>query len=76
MRVQSQENSKILGRAKTCALGELADRTGLTKGYLSRIENSKNPPPISTLEESQNALGADITDLFCQTRGYPKRIKS
>ena len=57
---------KLRALRKECdiSLSELADRTGLTKGYLSRIENSENPPPISTLGKIASALGADITDLF------------
>ena len=55
---------KALRKNSKISLAELADRTGLTKGYLSRIENSENPPPISTLGKIAVALGADITDLF------------
>ncbi len=55
---------KELRKSKNISLGELADQIGLTKGYLSRIENSENPPPISTLGKIATALGADITDLF------------
>jgi transcriptional regulator with XRE-family HTH domain len=55
---------RALRKNKKVSLGELAEQTGLTKGYLSRIENSENPPPISTLGKIATALGVDITDLF------------
>jgi transcriptional regulator with XRE-family HTH domain len=55
---------RALRKSKDVTLGELAEQTGLTKGYLSRIENSENPPPISTLGKIATALGSDITDLF------------
>jgi transcriptional regulator with XRE-family HTH domain len=55
---------RALRKGKNVSLSELAEQTGLTKGYLSRIENSSNPPPISTLGKIATALGADITDLF------------
>ncbi len=55
---------KDLRKSKKVRLVDLAERTGLTKGYLSRIENSKSPPPIATLGRIAEALGADITDLF------------
>ena len=55
---------RALRKSRNLSLSELAEQTGLTKGYLSRIENSSNPPPISTLGKIATALGADITDLF------------
>lgn len=55
---------KELRKRNNLRLEQLAERTGLTKGYLSRIENSKHPPPISTLSRIANALGVDVTDLF------------
>ncbi len=55
---------KALRKSRNVSLSELAEKVGLTKGYLSRIENSENPPPISTLGKIASALGTDITDLF------------
>lgn len=54
-----------LGRKLT--LEKLAQQTGLTKGYLSRIENSTQPPPIYTLSRISNALGIDISEFFSPT---------
>jgi transcriptional regulator with XRE-family HTH domain len=48
-------------------LEKLAQQTGLTKGYLSRIENSTQPPPIYTLSRISNALGIDISEFFAPT---------
>lgn len=48
-------------------LERLAKQTGLTKGYLSRIENSTQPPPIYTLSRISNALGIDISEFFAPT---------
>lgn len=45
-------------------LEKLARQTGLTKGYLSRIENSTQPPPIYTLSRISKALGIDISEFF------------
>lgn len=59
---------KELRKRSNVRLAELAERTGLTKGYLSRIENSKNPPPISTLARIAGALGVDITELFSKAQ--------
>lgn len=57
---------RALRTSRNVSLSELAEQTGLTKGYLSRIENSENPPPISTLSKIATALGADISDLFSE----------
>jgi transcriptional regulator with XRE-family HTH domain len=58
--------SKIrsLRRSKEVTLDQLAKMTGLTKGYLSQIENSTKSPPFSTLDKIAYALGVDITHFF------------
>lgn len=43
---------------------ELADRTELTKGYISQLENDVAEPSISTLEDIINALGTNLGDFF------------
>lgn len=45
-------------------LQELADRTGLTKGYLSKVERSEKAPPYSTLSKIVGALGLEVTDVL------------
>lgn len=52
---------------KGLTLEKLASLTGLSKGYLSQIENSYQPPPIYTLARISNALGIDVSDLFTHT---------
>jgi transcriptional regulator with XRE-family HTH domain len=42
----------------------LASETGFTKGYLSKIENSKVIPPIGTLVKIAQALHTDLADLL------------
>jgi len=43
---------------------ELADTVGVTKGYISRIENSTASPPVGTLIGLAQALGVKITSFF------------
>jgi transcriptional regulator with XRE-family HTH domain len=50
--------------AKGLSLERLAELAGLTKGYLSRIENSEKAPPLSTLSRISMALDVDITRFF------------
>ena len=44
-------------------LEQLANQTGFTKGYLSRIEKSEKSPPLSTLGIIARVLGITITFL-------------
>jgi transcriptional regulator with XRE-family HTH domain len=52
---------------KKVTLQELAGKTGFTKGYLSKIENTKKAPPVSTLMVLSKALGISISDIFGET---------
>ncbi len=47
-------------------LQDVANATGFTKGYLSRVENSKKAPPVSTLLTLANALGVNISVIFSE----------
>ena len=42
----------------------VAGKAGLTKGYLSKVENSKKSPPVSTLIVIAKALGVTISQIF------------
>ena len=57
---------KEIRTAKKLTLEEVAKLTGFSKGYLSQIENSDQPPPIYTLSRISGALGIDIADLFAK----------
>ncbi len=54
-------NIKKFRLQKKITLQELADRTGLTKGYLSKVERSEKAPPYSTLNRIAGALGIEVT---------------
>ena len=45
-------------------LERLAAATGFSKGYLSKIENSRKVPPIGSLSRIAAALRTDITELL------------
>jgi len=55
---------KELRLRQTMTLDQLAARTGFTKGYLSRIENSDKAPPLFTLDTIARALGIDVASLL------------
>ena len=39
-------------------LEELAMKSNLTKGYLSKVENAKKSSPVSTLQSLSDSLGS------------------
>lgn len=45
-------------------LTQLAAMVGVTKGYLSKVENSPKAPPVSTLVNIARALGVSMSTLF------------
>lgn len=57
-------NIKKIRTKLKMTLQELADRTGLTKGYLSKVERSEKAPPYSTLSKIVGAMGLEITDVL------------
>ncbi len=66
--------SKIrsLRKGEGMTLEQLAKMTGVTKGYLSQIENSTKAPPFSTLDKIASALGVDITYFFANNEDDKK----
>ena len=55
-----RKNRQALG----LTLERLAEITGLSKGYLSQIENHEKTPPIGTLTKIAYGLGLDVVDLI------------
>lgn len=55
---------KTIRTQRKMTLQDLADLTGLTKGYLSKIERSKKAPPFSTITRIANGLGVEASYLF------------
>ncbi len=53
-----------LRAARRFTLEQLAGATGFTKGYLSKIENSRVIPPIGALVRVAHTLGTDVADLL------------
>ena len=55
---------KKLRIARGYTLAQFANLTGFTKGYLSKIERAKQPPPVSTLQVLSKALEKDLNEFF------------
>jgi len=66
--IEKTINTKIgqIRQNKGITLKVLSERTGLTEGYLSRIERSDTAPPIVTLIRIAEALDTDISFFFLQ----------
>jgi len=48
-------------RQKNFTLQELADKTGYSKGYLSKVEKSSKAPPVATLSVIARELGVSVS---------------
>jgi len=60
----------MIRKLKELTLDDLAKRTGFTKGYLSRVENSEKAPPVSTLLNIAKALDVGMSELFGEGREF------
>ena len=47
---------------------ELAQRTELTKGYISQLENDLCSPSIATLQDILNILGVSLQEFFAEPK--------
>ncbi len=62
---------KELRKERGLNLSDLAEATGFTKGYLSKVENSKKAPPVSTLLVLAKALEVNISAIFSENEDKP-----
>ena len=58
------EQLRLLRKSHGFTLEELAKRCGISKGYLSRVENGQQTPAVSTIQVLAAALNSDIADLL------------
>ena len=72
---QVGKNIKKIRKEKGLSLQKLADMVTLTKGYLSKIENSESAPPLSTLDKIANALSVELSILTSETMELPEETR-
>ena len=72
---QIAKNIKQLRLSKKMSLEELAKLSGLTRGYVSKIENSGKAPPFSTLIKIAHALDEDISLLLAVDSEVPEDLR-
>lgn len=59
---------KELRLSNDLTLEELANRSELTKGFLSQVERNLTSPSISTLEDILEALGSSLAEFFAEEK--------
>lgn len=66
MKIEEQMGEKIreLRGRNGWSQQELADRTELTKGFISQMERGRTAPSISTLQHIVECLGTNLSDFF------------
>ena len=69
---QITKNIKKVRLEKNLSQEKLASLSGLTKGYISKIEKSDRSPPLSTLSKIANALDTDIALLTAEELEFPE----
>ena len=68
---QIAKNIKKIRLDNNLSQEKLAELSGLTKGYISKIEKSDTAPPLSTLSKIATALNVDITVLTAEELELP-----
>jgi transcriptional regulator with XRE-family HTH domain len=63
---QIVRNIKKIRQNRKMSLERLAKLSGLTKGYVSKIEHSQKAPPFSTLTRIATALDTDVSLLMAE----------
>jgi transcriptional regulator with XRE-family HTH domain len=60
-----------LREAKDLSQGDIEKRTGLLRCYISRVENNRTVPAVSTLEKLARALEVPMYQLFHMGEASP-----
>src|ERR1700754_1279073 len=63
---------KALRESKKLSQGQMQDRTGLLRCYISRVENGHTTPAIETLEKIARALGVPMYAIFYDGEKPPR----
>jgi transcriptional regulator with XRE-family HTH domain len=65
---------KELRDGKNLSQGDIENRTGLLRSYISRVENGQTVPTIETLEKLARALEVPLYQLFYEGDEPPKLL--
>lgn len=72
MNIEEQIGNKIrnLRNQNGLTQEELADRTELTKGFISQLERGLTAPSVSTLSDIVECLGTNLSDFFHEDNDF------
>jgi transcriptional regulator with XRE-family HTH domain len=62
---------RVLRRQKNLSQGDIEERTGLLRCYISRVENGHTVPAIETLEKFARALDTPLYQLLYEGEDPP-----
>lgn len=62
--------------SKSLILEDLSDKTGLSKSFLSNVENNRTSPSINSMEKIAHALEIPLSVLFMQKSFSPQIVKA
>jgi transcriptional regulator with XRE-family HTH domain len=68
------ERVRLLREAKKLSQGDIEERTGLIRCYISRVENGHTVPNITTLERLAKALEIPLHHLLYEGDKPPKAL--
>jgi transcriptional regulator with XRE-family HTH domain len=68
------ERLRTLREQKNLSQGDIQDRTGLLRCYISRVENGHTVPAVETLEKMARALEVPLYQLFYDGEQPPKLL--
>lgn len=66
------ERIRALREAKDLSQGDIEERCGLLRVYISRVENGHTIPSVETLERLARALDVPLYQLFYEGKERPK----
>ena len=66
------DRSRALREEKNLSQGDIEQRTGLLRCYISRVENGHTVPAIETLEKMARAMQVPMYQLFYDGEAPPK----
>ncbi|MDO8767378.1 MAG: helix-turn-helix transcriptional regulator [Burkholderiaceae bacterium] len=67
---------KELRAVKAITQEELAERCGMFRTYMSRIESGLANPTLTALYTLADALQVDVVDLFVPAKASPTRVRA
>ena len=68
------ERLREIRRLKNLSQGDLEERTGLSRSYISRVEHGHTSPMLETVEKFARALEVPTYQLFYDGTGTPPQV--